>query len=103
MSVKQQAYKECWNWLNSDEEGPRPEPMDGLHPMVVEEWWVGYNAAVADYQIEEAKVDLWTDFTVRAAKLLLLVGYVTGIYLTGNPWIWVAGGIHCLYLLWTQT
>lgn len=100
MSVKHQAYKECWQWLNNDAKGPRPAPMEGMHPLALEEWWIGYNAAVADYQVEEAKVDMWTDITVWLVKHALWASVMLGVYMTDNTYVWVGGGLLGLYALW---
>jgi len=94
MGVRQQAYKECWQWLDAeDPDHPEPQPMEGLHPLAVEEWWIGYDVACKDYEAEEESIDEWADLVVDLIKscgLLTVLGITCWI---DNPWLSLVTGV----------
>lgn len=100
MSVEQQAYRECWQWLDSDRVGPCPEPPAGMHQLAVNEWWRGYRAAVAEFQVEEAKIDVWTDIIMWGIKALIFGAFLVWVYASNDPGIRIAGGLTGLLILW---
>lgn len=100
MNMKQFVYHETRKWLEAeDPDLPRPKPPEGMHELALEEWWDAYNTAVADYEIEEAQLDQITADVKRILKTAAIGLAVYGLYLTGNPYVYVTGGVIGLVTL----
>lgn len=100
MSVREQAYREVYTWLNADkkERGLEPVTPEGMHQMSILEWEAGAEEAYCVYEAEESQWSVLEDFLVFAIKAGILIGVMSAIYWIHNPWSMVLGGVIVLYL-----
>lgn len=100
MNVRHLAANETWAWIAGDRKGTAPCPPDGMHPLAVAEWWLGYNDAHEHEAREERVLDRWTSTTMWIIKCAVIIGACAFAKWAGNPYLMVAVGVAGLIYLW---
>lgn len=100
MNVRENAFHQVMTWLENDKQGDAPKPLEGMHPMAIEEWNIGAVAAQKDFEDADIAWQGVEDLIVYLVKVGVLGAIAGVVYTLHDPYVLLAGGLAEATFLW---